>query len=271
MTASAANGFGQVQYDPTGTSCNNIPYDFHPMYSTSSELTRVPWAAHSYNIAFSDEIGHGQACNGPNPITPGANCPAGNTEYDGEPTDANDTGCFPASSSTLIQTNGCFEGSGVTGFDSIPYQTVWPDGNTALHPTSLQFTSPLTGDGHQYSRSAFETDLPRIEIPGIGGAGGTCDRTTGSGCTLIPTTDDNQPANFYPFYSIHQGEFGCTWLLGNDVPRMTTNDFGKNNQYGNLLPLNYLAFGGGGATLTRINDFRQIMSNPCRAFGSHEG
>ena len=68
MTASAANGFGQVQYDPTGTSCVNIPYDFHPMYSTSSEQTRVIWAAHTYNIAFSDEIGHFENCNGPNPI-----------------------------------------------------------------------------------------------------------------------------------------------------------------------------------------------------------
>lgn len=96
MTASAANGFGQVQYDPTGTSCNNIPYDFHPMYSTSSEQTRVIWAAHSYNVAFSDETGHFEACNGPNVITPGGNCPAGNTESDGEPTDANDTYCFPA-------------------------------------------------------------------------------------------------------------------------------------------------------------------------------
>jgi hypothetical protein len=63
MTTSKANGFGQVQFDPTGTSCNNIPYSFHPMYSTSSELTRVPWAAHSYNIAFSDEIGHFDFCN----------------------------------------------------------------------------------------------------------------------------------------------------------------------------------------------------------------
>ncbi len=62
MTSSAANGFGQVQFDPTGTSCNNIPYDFHPMYSTSSEMTRVPWAAHSYNIAFADETGHFDYC-----------------------------------------------------------------------------------------------------------------------------------------------------------------------------------------------------------------
>lgn len=264
MTASAANGFGQVQYDPTGTSCNNIPYDFHPMYSTSSELTRVPWAAHSYNIAFSDEIGHFQACNGSNAITPGGACPAGNTEYDGESSDSNDTQCFPASASSLIQTNGCIEGNGTTGFDSVPYQTVWPDGNTALHPTSLEFTSPIT-EGHNYSRVAFEADLPRIEIPGIGGAGGNCDRTTGAGCTLIPMTDDNQPANFYPFYSSHQGFGLCTWLLGNDIPGMTTNDFGKNNQYGSLLSLTYLAFGGGGTTINRFNDFRQVMSsNPCR-------
>ena len=42
--------------------CTQSPYAFHPMYSTSSEHTRVPWAAHSYNVAFSDEIGHFQYC-----------------------------------------------------------------------------------------------------------------------------------------------------------------------------------------------------------------
>lgn len=262
MTASASNGFGQVQYAPTGTTCNNIPYDFHPMYSTSSEHTRVPWAAHSYSVAFSDEIGHFQACNGPNVITPGGNCPAGNTEYDGEPSDANDTGCFPASSSTLIQVPGCFEGNGVTGFDSLPYQLLWPDGNTKLHPTSLQFTSPITGAGFNYSRSAFEADLPRIEAPDVDG---NCNRSTGAGCTLIPITDDGQPANFYPFFSVHQSDEGtCSWMLGNDIPGATTNDFGKNAQYGSLLFLTYLAFGGGGSTIVRTNDFRQIFSqNPC--------
>src|SRR5262249_34248928 len=63
MTASAANGFGAVKFAPAGKSCTNVPYDFHPMYSTSSEDTRVPWTAHSYNIAFSDEIGHFEFCN----------------------------------------------------------------------------------------------------------------------------------------------------------------------------------------------------------------
>src|SRR5205823_13634126 len=62
MTASAANTFGQVLFDPSGTTCQNIPYDFHPMYSTSSEKTRVPWTTHSFNIAFSDETGHFDYC-----------------------------------------------------------------------------------------------------------------------------------------------------------------------------------------------------------------
>ena len=68
MTASAANGYAQIKYDPTGTSCQAIPYNFHPMYSTSSPQTRVIWAAHTYNVAFSDEIGHFEVCTGPNPI-----------------------------------------------------------------------------------------------------------------------------------------------------------------------------------------------------------
>src|SRR5436190_5810357 len=62
MTASVANGFAQVNFDPTAATCSQTPYAFHPMYATSSEHTRVPWAAHSYNVAFSDEIGHFEYC-----------------------------------------------------------------------------------------------------------------------------------------------------------------------------------------------------------------
>lgn len=275
MTSSAANGFGQVQFAPDpSTACNNIPYDFHPMYNTSSEQTRVTWAAHSYNIAFSDEIGHFDFCNGSNPITPGASCPTGNTEgsaADSEPTDNNpltgdDFGCFPASSSTLVDVPGCLGTN--TGFDGVPYQSsAWPDGNTRLHPTAIQFTSPLTGRGYdiRYSRAALEADLPRIEDPTV------CDRNTGVGCTLIPTTDDPapgggfQPAAFYPFFSIGRGSErsgnACVWMLGNRIPGSIT-DFGQNRQYGPLLQLTYTAVGGG--SLTRFNNFRQVFSrNPC--------
>ena len=68
MTASPANGFANVKWDPNGTSCEAIPYAFHPMYSTSTPKTRVTWAAGSYNVAFDTEIGHFQFCDGPVPI-----------------------------------------------------------------------------------------------------------------------------------------------------------------------------------------------------------
>jgi hypothetical protein len=280
MTASAANGFGQVQYDPTGTSCVDLPYDFHPMYSTSSEQTRVIWAAHSYNISFTSEIGHFENCTGPNPIpaTPfgldaagnPVTCPAGNSEGFGSntsPTDNDDDFCFPGTEALRIHTNGCTDTN--AGFDSLGYQRVWPDGNTALHPQPVLFSSPLTGPGDRvnYSRVAFEANLPRIEVP-------ICNRTTGAGCTLIPITDKGTPAAFYPFFSAfqegvqnEQGNGGCRWGFGNVLPGATT-DFGRNAQYGSLLSLTYLIFGGGGATHQLINNFRQIIPNPCPAGGN---
>jgi hypothetical protein len=276
MTASAANGFGQVQYDPTGTSCVNLPYDFHPMYSTSSPETRVIWAAHTYNISFTSEIGHFENCTGPNaiPATPFGvdasgnpiSCPAGNSEGFGSntsPTDADDNFCFPASEAMRIHINGCTDTN--TGFDSLGYQPVWPDGNKGLHPESVLFSSPRTGPGDtvNYSRVAFEADLPRIET-------NTCDRTTGDGCTLIPTTDKGTPAAFYPFFSAFpngvpnagiKGE--CVWGFGNAMKG--GNNFDRNAQYGSLLSTSYLIFKGGGASHLLINNFRQIISNPCPA------
>jgi hypothetical protein len=268
MTASPANGFAQIPFDPTGTSCNAVPYAFHPMYSTSSEQTRVIWAAHGYNVAFSDEIGHFQFCNGAKvPATPfgldssgnPVACPAGNTEGSGvnqEPTEGagEDDFCFPASEALLYRVQGCTETN--TGFDGVSYTPVWPDGNTALHPRPIQFSSPLTGSGFNqaYDRAAFEADLSRIE--------GTCNRATGAGCTLIPITDDGDPAEFYPFFTNATVRGACNWQFGNSIPG-DTREFGRNAQYGSLLPLDYLAFGGGGATIIRFNDFRNIISNPC--------
>lgn len=266
MTASPANGFRQIQYDPTGTSCNPIPYAFHPMYSTASEQTRVIWAAHSYNVAFADEIGHFEFCNGAavpatpfgvdssgNPIT----CPAGNTEGTGtsqRPTDADDDFCFPASEALRVKVQGCSETN--TGFDGIGYTPAWPDGNTTLHPTPFQFSSARTGNSFNqaYDRVAFEADLGAIES--------TCDRTTGIGCTLIPTTDSGTPAQFYPFFTTASVRGSCSWQFGNDTPGETSN-FGRNNQYGTLLGSTYLRFGGGGSSQVRFNNYRGIIANPC--------
>jgi len=269
MTASPSNGFAQIQFDPTGTSCNAIPYAFHPMYSTSSEDTRVIWAAHTYNVAFSDEIGHFETCTGVKsiPATPfGVDaagnpiaCPKGNKEEVGaEPTDRDDNFCFPASEALRIHINGCTDTN--TGFDGLDYTPIWPDGNTSLHPAPFLFSSARTGTDFNvnYDRVAFEADLPRIEF-------NTCNRSTGVGCTLIPTTDDGVPATFYPFFSTVSAGGACRWNLGTDMPSTIT-DFGKNAGWGTLLSTTYLAFGGGGATIQRFNNFRNVMSsNPCPA------
>ena len=140
----------------------------------------------------------------------------------------------------------------------------------------MLFSSPLTGRSGNvnYSRAAFEANLPRIEF-------NTCNRSTGAGCTLIPTTDKGTPAAFYPFFSAFQhgganaalqtppsGAGGrCMWAFGNDLPGAST-DFGRNAQYGSLLTSTYLAFGGHGATVNLINNFRQILPNPCPTGGS---
>ena len=137
----------------------------------------------------------------------------------------------------------------------VDYQPLWPDGNTKLRPTPIQFSSPMTGSGYgvRYTRAAFEADV--------------CDRFTGVGCTLIPTTDDlgpsglPMPAAFYPFFSITRSSGQCMWQLGNHIPG-SANDFGQNAQYGTLLNVTYTTTGGG--PTTRYNDFRQILStNPC--------
>ena len=171
MTASSANGFASLNFDPnTNDTCAQTFYDFHPMYATSSEHTRVPWAAHSYNIAFSDEIGHFEYCDavsaeGGPCTTHGINDPS---------TDADDQGCFDANfeaSFGYIGIGGCLGED--DDFDGVPYQLVWPGTLTnarqdrSLHAQPVQFKSPVFRDGkgetRNYDRVAFETDLPRIE------------------------------------------------------------------------------------------------------------
>jgi hypothetical protein len=152
---------------------------------------------------------------------------------------------------------GCFDTN--TGFDGTSYQAVWPDGDTVHHPTPVLFSSPKTGQNYNvsYDAAAFEADLPRIEVPDLGGS---CNRTTGAGCTIIPVTDDGAPATFYPYFSTVASPGGCRWGIGSTLTGTIT-DFGRNNQYGALLPLTYT---NGHGTVTRFNDFRNVLPNvPC--------
>jgi hypothetical protein len=256
MTASVENGFAQINYDPTASTCTQTPYAFHPMYSTSSEHTRVPWAAHSYSVAFSDEIGHFEYCNRANPqgncVNPGVN---------DKKKDADDTGCFNPDQSLRIQIGGCIATD--NDFDGVSYQKTWPGSLTdpardaALNPQSVLFSSPTFNGGQNYSRAAFEADLPRIEAADFGGI---CDRSTGAGCSNPPPG-----SNFYPFYSTQDdASVGCAWQLGGANIPGTTNTFGGNSsaEFGPLLFLDYP--GPGFTPIHRTNDFRQVLpSNPC--------
>jgi hypothetical protein len=268
MTASAANGFAQVKFAPNGHQCQAIPYNFHPMYSTSTPRTRVTWAAHSYNVAYDTEIGHFQFCTGPYqiPATPfgydrNGNptvCPGSDVEEEPpttEPADFDDIFCFPAREAMLYRVPGCTYTN--LGFDGASYQPLWPDGNPALHPTPLYFTSPKTGwnFGSDYQQVAFEADTPAIE------AEQPCNDETGSGCTRLPKTDDGQVVTFYPFYTDSNAAGGCVWEFGNNIPGEITN-FGQDAQYGKIISLSYTVPGGGSQNF--YEDYRNILNNnPC--------
>jgi hypothetical protein len=265
MVASAANGFGQIKYQPSGHSCQMLPYTFHPMYSTTSPQTRVLWAAHTYNLAFSDEVGHFDFCSQIDPNSPTASC--NGTEGipgDQESADGDDNFCFSAVQSLLYPATGCTD-SNAPGFDGVSYQNYWPDGNTALHPTPVVFTAPKTGTAYtvSYPQMAFETDLPRVEASDLGG---NCQRlTTGANCVNPPMTDDGTPAAFYPYYSAVSSGSGCSFGLGSTLPN-TVNNFGGSStaEYGPLLHSTYWTFGGHGATNQRFNNFNSgPLSNPC--------
>jgi hypothetical protein len=281
MTASAANHFGEVRFDPNGTNCDpathNIPTNFHPMYATSSEHTRVPWAAHGYNIAFSDEIGHFEYCNAV--ASEGGRCiQDGVHDLDnGLPAGAEDDfACFSAASSSRVQIGGCL--STDFDFDGVPYQRVWPGSlaNIGLdhqfNPRPVLFTSPLfrnseTGEQENFERVAFEADLPRIES----NTNPRCQRfvsnpadpNPGQGCVDPPTG-----ANFYPFFTTRGGSGSCTWQLGGANLPGVKETFGGSSttEFGPLLPLAYPA--ANGQVTVRFNNFRQVLSNnPCPTQG----
>ena len=259
MTASAANGFAQVLYQPDQPGvtqpCNSAPYSFHPMYSTSSPNTRVVWAAHSYNVAYSDEIGHFEYCNAVNPAD--STCTsAGVTESNGQ-VDGDDTGCFDASQSLLVKVTGCIASDG--DFDGPEYSASgWaPSPNT---PQPVAFTSPTFNGGKRYSQVAFEADLPRIEDPNFS-TNNNCDRSTGVGCVNPPNG-----ASFYPIFSTTRSILhgACTWQEGGGNIPGTINNFGGNSkaEFGPLLLLDYPT--SPTTFAQRYNDFRQVLrNNPC--------
>jgi len=268
MIAGPEAGFGQLVFDPFGSSCTVNPYAFHPMYSTSNERTRAPFIAHSYNVSFSEEIGHFEYCNKADPntlqcIEPSANDKGG--------LDADDTFFFTPSEFgfpplPIVQIGGCTAGE--LDFDGVSYRRSWPgtlaahEADKMTHPTPVRFTSPLfvrrdenRRDRHfeNYDRVAFEADLPLIES--------TCNFIDGTNCADPPTG-----AKFYPIYSTTQHDSrGCEWQFGGTHIPGTHNTFGgtSTSEFGSLLGLTFQDLS---ASFTAFYNFRRTLdANPCTA------
>ena len=263
MTASVANGFQQILYEPGSSACHEAPYSYHPMYATSSEHTRVPWAAHTYNVAFSDEIGHFESCNA---ADENGNCTSPGSQD--ASLDDDDVTCFNADDSLLVPIAGCIGAD--DDYDGASYGLNWPgtgpnNGQDAkLHPTSVQFTSPLFNGNQNYDRVGFEADMPRIEAPD---SGGICNRFTGENCVNPPPG-----AAFYPIYTTGTSTGNpsanghCIWQMGGTGIKGTTNTFGGNStaEYGPLLFSFYP--NPNPAIRLRANNFRNVLgNNPCPA------
>jgi hypothetical protein len=103
MTASKANGFGQILFQPKAKTCHVRPYAFHSMYS-SAVPRGTTWGAHNTNIGASDEIGHFEYCSAIDSSTGACTKPGGADST----LDADDQGCLDGSQfGALIPIIGC--------------------------------------------------------------------------------------------------------------------------------------------------------------------
>lgn len=280
MTASIANGFAQIVFDPDATTCTSRPYAYHPMYATSNEHTRVPWAAHSYNVAFSDEIGHYNYCDvQDNSIIPGllGACLTSPVEVETDPktgkhNEVDDFVCVDPASSIIFGSTtplgGCFDSD--ADFDGIPYHNAWPGtppdpyGFSAV-PSPIRFTTlkfqPGEGEDEEglqdFSRVAFEADIPAIEDSSV------CDVLTGNGCTNPPPG-----AIFYPVYSTTSISSQCWWQFGGPMIPGTTNNFGGSSatEYSTLLGSVYQSgTRSHPGSVIAFENYHQILpTNPCK-------
>ena len=268
MTASTANGFAHVLFQPHATTCHARPGPFHAQYNTAVHRG-VEWAAHTYAVAFSDEIGHFEHCNAVYPAT--GNCTAAGID-DPSGLDQDDIGCLPGSLSSLIKINGCqfpdFD------FDGPSYQHDWPgsSANAAvdrrLHAAPITFTSPVANaNSHpsNYRQIGFETDLPAIESAIFGHP--ACDVFTGQNCTNPP-----MGAAFYPFFSSGPIAGQCVWMEGDRHIQGATSRYGGSSaaEFGTKpLFIPYPAGGFGGPNHTSVEvttNFRHVLDgNPCKA------
>jgi hypothetical protein len=262
MTASIANGFGHILFQPDSTTCNMEPYAFHPEYSTGDPRGNT-WSAHTYNVAMSDEIGHFENCRKLDPATGNCLTPG---DQDKRALDADDDLCVPAEDSTLVRINGCLDSD--LDFDGQSYLPDWPGTlrdprkDARLHPSPVRFTSATLASGAPFERIAFEADMPAIEANPNDPA--ACSTRTGANCVNPPPG-----AAFYPLFTTTNLGGTCQFQQGGPFIPGTTNTFGGSSttEYGPLLSMVFPSVvNGAPGVITRFENFNSgDMANPCPA------
>jgi hypothetical protein len=285
MVASTANGFASVRFAPGASRCKLIPHPFHPMFSTSTPKTRLQWTAHLANVSVSDEIGHFELCNKVDLTSPILACADSGGRDSGAGDVQDDNYCLPIPGvpSSRINITGClgFLGDSDIDFDGISYSAHnWPGTIAHRHrahrltPTPLRFSSPTT-NGVNFTRAAFETDLPRIEdfrpdAP-FGGVTVNCQRFIANPSDPHPGAHCVNPppqSQDYPFFVAASSGAHCMWteLGGLHWPGIIKT-FGGNSakEFGPLLVSHDPTSPAGSVTLRYNNFHRTLGTNPCPA------
>jgi len=218
MVASAANGFAHTNIK----TCQTTPYSFHPEFSTATSTHVSPWTLDSYNVDFAFEVGHFLL------DTPTCIMGSGN----GCPHDVSPSNCYHITAPVA----GCVISQDLD-FTGLSYKPDWPNGSASF-PTPLIISSPsgtgigpVSWDGRAYSNpytSMLFTTIVAVEEK-------DCGYSNPSGCVFPPAQNASEKATFYPFYSQSGKGNSCTLAFGNDIPGNTTNDFGKDIEFGTSL------------------------------------
>jgi hypothetical protein len=259
MTASKANGFAHVLFQPNAKKCHEEPYAFHPEYDSAVPRGNT-WTAHANNVSFSDEIGHFEYCDAIDPDTAACTDPgAGDTTLDDDDQLCLDGANYPGA----LMIKGCTLDDG--DWDGPSYRRDWPGTfrnpflDRLVHPRPVQFSVPTTR-GKPLEHIAFENNLPNIERNEFGTPQPECDAVTGEHCVNPPPG-----AQFYPIYTTTRVNGTCMFQQGGAHIPGTINTFGGNSatEYGtDVLFVTYPDVGF--KPITLAEDFhRDLHGRPC--------
>ena len=263
MTASVANGFAQVNFEP---GCGDLQPD----------AVRVPADVLDLERAHARAVGGAQLQRrllrrdrplrvllGRSPRRAATASPTTRSALDDD-----DTGCFNAAFSLLVPIGGCIASD--ADFDGTSYQPVGPARiRTAVRTPST--TRPRSRSRARSSTGRRTTAASRSRPT----CRGSRRRTRAASATASRATNCVNPppgSNFYPIYTTGSSTQNpsanghCVWQFGGPYIKGTTNTFGGNSaaEFGPLLFSFYP--NPNPAIRLRTNNFRNVLSsNPCPA------